>query len=313
VSGGIAIVLPFSAIDISTRIASLAPPYDTAPAILAASIEHVMPNEISTPAERRPLTGREIASALRAGRPVYSTSITSPSPYWPPFVKTLGVDFVFLDTEHVPQDRFTLSHMCRAYAALGIPPVVRIPCHDPYEACKVLDGGAQGIVAPYVETAAQVWALAGAVKYRPLKGARLQAALADPRSLEAELRDYLDRRNGDNILIVNIESVPAIDDLDAICGVPGLDAVLIGPHDLTCSLGIPEQYHHPKFDEATRHVFAVARKHNIGAGIHWWLDHESHVRWAQAGGNLVMHSSDVTAFSTTLRNGIAALRTALDG
>lgn len=272
-----------------------------------------MPNETSKPAERRLLTGRDINAALRAGRPVYSTSITSPSPYWPQFVKTLGIDFVFLDTEHIPQDRFTLSHMCNEYAALGIPPVVRVPCNDPHEAYKSLDGGARGIVGPYIETAAQVRALVGAVKYQPLKGGRLEAALDDPQSLEPELRDYLDRRNGDNILIANIESAPAIKNLDAICSVPGLDAVLIGSHDLTCSLGIPEQYHHPRFDEATRLILTVARRHGIGAGIHWWLDHESHVRWARAGGNLVMHSSDLSAFSTTLRSGIGALRKVLDG
>lgn len=272
-----------------------------------------MPNEKLKPEERRLLTGREIIAALRAGRPVYSTSITSPSPYWPQFVKTLGIDFVFLDTEHIPQDRFTLSHMCKTYAALGIPPVVRVPCNDAYEACKVLDGGAGGVIGPYVETVEQVRALVGAVKYQPLKGARLEAALNDPNSMEPELRNYLEKRNGDKILIANIESVPAIENLKAICSVPGLDAVLIGSHDLTCSLGIPEQYHHPKFDEATRKIFKIARECGIGAGIHWWLDNESHIKWAKAGGNLVMHSSDLSAFSAKLKSGISELREALDG
>jgi 4-hydroxy-2-oxoheptanedioate aldolase len=271
-----------------------------------------MPNEKLKNEERRLLTGREIIAALHAGKPVYSTSITSPSPYWPQFVKNIGIDFVFLDTEHIPQDRFILSHMCKTYAALGIPPVVRVPCNDAYEASKVLDGGAGGVIGPYVETADQVRALVGAVKYQPLKGARLDAALRDPSSLEPELRDYLEKRNGDKILIANIESVPAIENLHEICSVPGLDAVLIGSHDLTCSLGIPEQYHHPKFDEATRTIFKIAREHGIGAGIHWWLDNESHIKWAKAGGNLVMHSSDLSAFSGKLKEGIGELRTALD-
>src|SRR5208282_2021481 len=101
------------------------------------------------------------------------------------------------------------------------------------------------------ETADQIRALAGAVKLRPLKGRRLQEALRDRNSLEPELREYVDNRNADKILIANIESVPAIENLHEICSVPGLDAVLIGPHDLSCSLGVPEQYQHPRFDEAT--------------------------------------------------------------
>src|SRR5438445_8419332 len=146
-------------------------------------------------------SGKEIREALHAGRLVYSTAAISPSTYWPQTVQQAGVDFVFIDTEHVPLGRETLSWMCRAYSSLGIPPVVRIPCNDPFEACKVLDGGAGGIIGPYVETADQVRGLAGAVKLRPLKGRRLQDALRDKKTLEPELRDYLDNRNGDKVLI----------------------------------------------------------------------------------------------------------------
>jgi 4-hydroxy-2-oxoheptanedioate aldolase len=257
------------------------------------------------------MTGREIIAALHGGKFVYSTSIVSPSPFWPNFVKQLGIDFVVLDTEHIPQDRQTLSWMCQAYKAIGIPPVVRVPCNDAYEACKVLDAGAMGVIGPYVETADQVRALAGAVKFQPLKGARLDDALRDPTTMEPELRDYLEKRNGDKVLIVNIESVPAIENLHEICSVPGLDAVLIGSHDLTCSLGIPENYDHPKFDEATRTIFRIAREHGVGAGIHCWFGNDKHIEWGKAGGNLIMHSSDISAFSGTLKAGIAELRGAL--
>ena len=259
------------------------------------------------------MTGREIIAALRSGRNVYSTSIVSPSPLWPNFVKQIGIDFVFLDTEHIPQDRQTMSAMCQTYSALGIPPVVRVPCNDPFEACKLLDGGAGGIIGPYLETAEQARALVGAVKWKPLKGRRLDQFLREPDSMEPGLRTYLEGRNGDKIFIANIESVPAIENLHEICSVPGVDAVLIGSHDLSCSLGIPEQYDHPKFDEAVRTIFRIAREHKVGAGIHCWFGNDAHIRWAKAGGNLIMHSSDIAAFSTTLKSGIAELRTALDG
>lgn len=259
------------------------------------------------------MNGRDIIAALHAGRRVFSSAIISLSPQWPPLVKQAGLDFVFVDTEHTPIDRTMLSWICQTYQALDLPPVVRLPCNDAFEACKALDAGAGGVIGPYLETADQVRALVGAVKWRPLKGRRLQEALRDPSTLEPELREYLEQRNGDKILIANIESTPAIENLDEICSVPGLDAVLIGPHDLSCSLGIPEQYDHPRFRDAVLQIFHIARARGVGAGIHYWLGMEKELEYARAGGNLVMHASDVFLFSRTLKDDIARLRSELGG
>ena len=258
------------------------------------------------------MNGREIIQRLHDGRRVFSSAIVNASPLWPNLVRQANLDFVFIDTEHTPIDRNMLSWMCQTFQAMGIPPVVRLPCNDPYEACKALDAGAGGIIGPYVETAEQVRGLAGAVKWRPLKGRRLDNALRDVATLEPELREYLEKRNGDKVLIVNIESVPAIENLHEICSVPGLDAVLIGPHDLSCSLGIPEQYGHQRFDEAVRTIFRIAREHKVGAGVHFWLGLEQEVTWLKAGGNLVMHASDVAAYSRTLKSEMDHLRKALE-
>lgn len=253
-------------------------------------------------------TGQEIRQALHAGRKVFSTAAIAPSTFWPQTVAQAGLDFVFIDTEHVPLDRATLSWMCRTYAALGIPPVVRIPSNDLYEASKVLDGGAGGVIGPYLETVEQARALVGAARWRPLKGRRLEQALDDPSQLEPQLRQYLEQRNADCICIANIESVAAIENLENICRVPGLDAVLIGPHDLSCSLGLPEQYAHPRFDEAVRTIFRIARAAGLGAGIHFWESLEREIAWSQAGGNLVMHSSDLAIVRQTLKSELDTLR-----
>jgi 2-keto-3-deoxy-L-rhamnonate aldolase RhmA len=191
--------------------------------------------------------------------------------------------------------------------------VVRLPSCDPFEACKALDAGAGGVIGPYVETTAQVEGLVGAVKLRPLKGQRLAAALRSRQSIESELASYMEQRNGDKILIVNIESVPTIENLPAICQVPGLDAILIGPHDLSCSLGIPEQYDHPRFDEAVRKILRIAREHGIGAGTHSWptMTVDRAIELTAAGANLLMHNSDIAAFSKTIKTEIATLRSRL--
>lgn len=121
-----------------------------------------------------PLEPTTLPELLRQQDTVYGTCITSTSPKWVPAIAACGLDFVFIDTEHIPIDRATLSWMCNSYKLAGLPPLVRIPEPDPYQATMVIDGGACGVVAPYMETVEQVKALRGAVKLRPYKGQRLQ-------------------------------------------------------------------------------------------------------------------------------------------
>ena len=257
------------------------------------------------------MNGQQLIQALRAGDLVYGTAIYSPSPKWPPVVKNLGLDMVFIDTEHTPYDRGTVSWMCQAYSALNLAPVVRIPAPDPYQAQMMLDGGASGVIAPYVESPEQVKALGGAVKLGPLKGDKLKAFLDGESDLEPELDSYLEARSGSNkALFINIESVPALERLDEILSLPYIDAVLVGPHDLSCSLGVPEQYDHPKFDQAIHTIIAKSRANNIGVGIHHnFMHHE--IEWIKAGANLIMHSSDISAFNRALTNEFKSIREAI--
>ena len=257
------------------------------------------------------MTGKQIREALHRGDRVYGTCIVSPSPVWPAAIKRIGLDFVFIDTEHTPIDRHQLSWMCRTYRAIEVAPIVRIPSPDPYEACKALDAGAQGIIGPYIESVEQVKRLVGATKYRPLKGQKLEEFLECGEERDANLVEYLRSFNENSVLIANIESRPAMKSLDEIVSVEGLDGVLIGPHDLSISLGIPEQYGHADFDAAVREIFQKARAHGIGAGIHWWFGVDAQVAWTEAGANLIVNNSDVTAFEQRTAEEMDQIRKAL--
>jgi len=249
---------------------------------------------------------RPFLDRLRGGELLFGTLVVSPSPMWPKVLEGSGLDFVFIDTEHIALDRAQVSWMCQTYARMGLPPIVRIPSPDPFEATKMLDGGAAGIIAPYVETAAQAQELRGAVKLRPIKGHRLAECLGGA-AFEPELEEYVRGRNN-QALILNIESVPAIEALDGILAVPDVDAVLIGPHDLSCSLGIPEQYAHPKFREAVHTIFRKARAAGVGAGIHFWGDLELEADFVRDGANLLIHSADISLFQKYLRLELGALK-----
>ena len=240
------------------------------------------------------MNGKQLQRALRGGDLVFGTAIYAPSPVWAGRVSQLGVDMVFIDSEHTPHDRGMISWMCQTYAALDMAPVVRIPVPDPYLAQMALDGGAHGVIAPYVESPEQVKALGGAVKYGPVKGEKLQG-MVNGAAAEAELDDYLAERNARNNLFINIESVPALEALDDILAVPYIDAVLVGPHDLSCSLGLPERYDHPQFEDAIQTIIAKSRAAGVGVGIHHNFL-EQQIGWVKSGANLVMHSSDVSAF-----------------
>jgi 4-hydroxy-2-oxoheptanedioate aldolase len=257
------------------------------------------------------MQGKELAAALHRGDRVYATCITSPSAKWPPMVAGLGLDFVFIDTEHIPLGRETVAWMCQAYKALGLPPIVRVPKPDPYQACVALDGGANGVIFPYVESVEEVRALRGAVKLRPLKGRRLQRALSGEEKLDAVTAEYLARGNENNVMIVNIESQAALDALDDILAVPGVDALLIGPHDLSINLGVPEQYDNPKFLEAVSLVFRKARAAGVGAGVHFSWGMDPQIAWAREGANLIIHSSDFKAVGDALGADFRHLRETL--
>ncbi|MCY4779420.1 aldolase/citrate lyase family protein [Sphingobacterium sp. UT-1RO-CII-1] len=241
---------------------------------------------------------------IKGGQNVYGTCISSIAPHWPVAAKKAGLDFVFIDTEHIALDRSQLATLCQLYEALGISPIVRIPNPDSYLACQAIDAGARGVVAPYVESVEQITQLTAAVKYRPLKGEVLTSYLCGEKLMTKHMQDYLQAYNYGNICIANIESVPAIQRLDELLSVAGLDAVFIGPHDLSVSMGIPEEYDNPLFEEALTTIIKKCRERKIAVGVHFSLEVERQLRWVKVGANLVIHSFDVALFSQRLCNDI---------
>ena len=256
------------------------------------------------------MNGHQLRKALHEGQRVYGTLVVSSSPRWPDAIQSSGLDFVFIDTEHTSLTADQVSWMCQAYSRAGLAPIVRIPSPDPNRAANVIDTGAAGVVAPYVETVEQANALRGAVRLRPLKGFRRDEILAG-KPIESELETYLTSRNDAHSLIINVESVPAIAALDELLATPGIDGVLIGPHDLSCSLGIPEQYDHPEFMEAVKTIFRKARERTIAAGIHFTGNTEKQVEFLNAGATMLIHSADVSLFAQHLRIDLQQIREAV--
>ena len=243
---------------------------------------------------------------IRSGKHVWGIAPLAVHPWWPGKIAGSGIDFVFIDTEHAPVSRPDLSFMCKMYESNGIVPIVRVPKPDHYEVSKVVDAGAVGVIAPYCETVDQVKELVSAIRFKPLKGKRLYEECLAGKKLEPKLKEELDRTNGKRIVVLNIESVPAIENLDAMLAVPGVDCTIIGPHDLSCNLGIPWQFDHPKFRAAVDTIFKKSKAAGIGCGIHHAClpgleRRDQGEAWLKAGCNFFCHGTDLDLIKRTLK------------
>lgn len=252
----------------------------------------------------------KLKQKLVNGQNVFGTCITVNTPSWPEIVASAQPDFVFIDTEHIPIDRAELAKMCRIYQARGIAPIVRIPQPDPYRASQAIDDGAIGLIAPYLENVDQIKLLVGATKYRLLKGEKLDAILSGKTKPSDELKTFLDQFNFGNLCIANIESIPAVEQLDDLLSINGLDGVFIGPHDLSINMGIPEQYDHPDFVATVKEIIQKARKYTLGVGIHFSFEPQKQIDWIKEGVNIIIHSSDMALFGQRLQEDLIKIKKA---
>lgn len=241
-----------------------------------------------------------VLQKLKEGKRVYGTCFTSTAPSWPLSLQKAGLDFVFIDNEHIAMNRADLAKLCQVIRSYVISPIVRIPSPDHYLVSQAVDAGAVGVVAPYLESAQQIRELVGAVKYKPLKGELLARVLKGETELNGKTQAYVERVNTGQMAIANIESVPALNKLDELLSVKGLDAVFIGPHDLSVSLGHPEEYEHPEFEAAVRKIIQTSRAKGLAVGIHFSLEPERQIRWVKEGANMIIHSFDIALFTQRL-------------
>lgn len=215
------------------------------------------------------MLGNKLRQCLHDGTQVYGTHVTYMSNMTSiGMLLNVGLDYAFLCGEHMSLDQIERAMLCRFFAASGVAPIVRISHPSAVEVAKALDVGAHGIVVPYVETVAQVREMVGAVHYRPLKGQKLEELMAAGGPQTPEMVNFFETFNANTFLIIGIESEPAFNRLDELISVNGVDGVFIGPHDMTTSIGYPEQYQHPKYQMIVKETIKKCRAANIGIGVH---------------------------------------------
>jgi 2-keto-3-deoxy-L-rhamnonate aldolase RhmA len=199
---------------------------------------------------------------LREGKFALGTTITIGHPDVAEVIGRTGYDWVLIDTEHAPLEPATVQNLLQAMSASGTVPLVRVPWNDMVLMKRVLDIGAYGIIVPWVNTKEEAEKAVQGMRYPPqgLRGfGPRRAGMLDP--------DYVKTANDELFLGVQIETQRAVDNIDEILSVKGIDAAVVGPADLSMSMGMLYQFNDPRFNAAMDKIAASCKAHGVTAGM----------------------------------------------
>lgn len=203
--------------------------------------------------------------ALAEGRQQIGVWNTIPGPVVAEALAGTGYDWMLLDTEHSLTDVPELLGMLQAVAPYPVSPVVRPAANDPVLIKRILDFGALSLLVPYVQTPDEAAAAVAAMRYAP-RGIRGVSGLTRATRF-GRVSGYAERAEEELCLIVQAETVSALDRIDEIATVDGVDAVFIGPADLAASMGLPGQPGHPEVKARVEDGIARILRAGRPAGI----------------------------------------------
>lgn len=223
-------------------------------------------------------------------------------------MKTAGYNWLMLDLEHSTMAIDTACQIAVAAQDAGITPLVRVPGFEHHYAARVLDGGAQGIVAPHVDDAATAEEMVSHCRYPPI-GTRSATALLPQIDFAAHpFEETLSAINASTLVVVMLETLRAIENADAIAAVPGVDVLLVGTNDLCMDLGRPRAFSHPDVLKCYEAVVSACKKHGKHPGMGGVYQPNLMQPYIKMGVKLLLCGTDLTL----LMSGATAQATAIN-
>lgn len=218
-----------------------------------------------------------------------------------------GLDWVIIDNEHGVFGPESLGELSRMARLVGVTPIVRVPALTYEQISPALDGGAQGVMLPRVTSAAEVRDAVSIVKYPPVgrRGSALGRGHTEFKG--GDVVQMMADSNRETFVIVQIETLEALEHLDEILAVPGVDAALVGPNDLSIALGVAGKMRDPLLASAIERVMAACAAHQVHAAIHT-NDVTLTAEWAGRGIRLVSISSDIGFLQKAAKEAVDAIR-----
>ena len=204
-----------------------------------------------------------LRTKLAAGQTALGAWITIPCPMTAEAVAYSGLDYLCVDMQHGLIDYSDVVRMLPAIALGGATPIVRVPEYSTANISTVLDAGAMGVIVPMVNSAEEAAAVASACRFPP-RGERSYGAI---RAAMAEGSDYYDRIDEEVLCIPMVETLDAVDDLDRILAVPGIDVAYVGPSDLSISMGYWPGSSAEPFLAMLDRIVKACNQHGVVPGI----------------------------------------------
>lgn len=234
----------------------------------------------------------QMKKTLREGKPVVGTMVCElRQPAVMQLLANAGFDFAIIDNEHGPFNIETIADLSRTAKLVGVTPIVRVPdLAYPYVA-QSLDAGAQGVMIPRVTGVEQVQEAVQMMKYPPVGRRGLALSRGHTDFLSGGMPETMSQANEETLLIIQIETRQAIAAIEQIAAVPGVDVLLVGPSDLSISLGVPGQMEAAVMEQAISAMIAACQPHGVAPAIHM-NNVELAVQWAQKGIQVLSSGSE---------------------
>jgi len=218
-----------------------------------------------------------------------------------------GFDWLVIDLEHTTISIEQAGELIRVIDLCGVAPLVRLTSNHPDQIKRVMDAGACGIVVPMVNSADEAIHAVASTHYAP-QGNR-GVGLARAQMFGAGFSDYLGWQKEGPVVIVQIEHQDAVDQLESIFSVPGVDGFIIGPYDLSCSMGMPGEFDRPEFKEAMNRILSIGLRMKCPAGFHIVEPDQSRLRQVITEGyRFIAYSVDIRMLDVAARAGIANVK-----
>lgn len=255
-----------------------------------------------------PKLGKILKEKLIKGDTVFGTFIAQTvNPAVVDFLPDNALDFVIVSLEHTALDLAEFLPLRYALAAKGIACLARTHSREPDDVSKVCDTF-DGVVVPYVEEVEHAKRLAAAAVYRPLKGEALERVLTEGKWPSDKTKRYIhEERCANTVFVPMIESLRGVENLDAICSIPGVHAVFVGPNDLTTTMGIPNEYDHPDLIAILGRIIRAADERHVAAGC-WFGKPDQALRTIRQGARFVVYSNDNVLLRDAIDQSFSMLR-----
>lgn len=246
----------------------------------------------------------EVRQKLQAQTPTLGSFLGLGSPAVAELMAYAGFDWLVIETEHNGLDSAEIQQMLMALNGTKPVPLVRVPSANPVFIQRALDMGALGVVVPLVKTAAEAKAIVAATRYPPHGTRSFGPLRAEHYTFDRQ--DYLARANDNLLVVLIIETAEALENLEEIAAVKGVDVLFVGPFDLCLSLGWdPLQLPFPAFEEVIERLLAVGRKYQVAIGMGCGNGAELHQRRGQ-GCTFLSYATDYILLADAARAGVAA-------